>query len=137
MITDISSGYLKTLAQTAKTHAIAGASAGVALGIIHGAISVHERQLRDRYDMAAEGLTHVGTGAILGVLGAMATALAGVSVAAITGRRLVAIAVPLVASAVVTSGAHEPVERWVRSRSDDVVAALKRTLDRSRQLDAD
>ncbi len=137
MVTDISSGYLKTLVQTAKTHAIAGASAGVALGIVHGVISVQERQLRDRYDMAAEGLTHVGTGAILGVIGAMATALAGVSVAAITGRRIVAIAVPLVASAAITSGAHDPVERWVRSRSDDIVAALKRTLERSGQPGAD
>ncbi len=57
---------LNQLVQTAKTHAIAGASAGVAVGIVHGVIAVRNSQLRDRYDVMAEGLTHVGTGAVLG-----------------------------------------------------------------------
>ena len=82
------------LTQTVKTNAIAGAAAGVALGVIHGIISVRPSQLRDRYDFAAEGLTHVGTGAILGLLAATTTALAGVAVAAFAGRGILAIAVP-------------------------------------------
>ena len=48
--------------KTAKTHAIAGAAAGVAVGVIGGIISVRRSQVRDRYDVAAEGLTHIGTG---------------------------------------------------------------------------
>jgi len=121
---------LRYLAQTAKTHAIAGAAAGVALGAVHGIISVRHSRLRDRYDVAAEGLTHVGTGAVLGLLAATTTALAGVSVAAFAGRGILAIAVPLVASTVATGSAHKPVERLVRSWSEDVVEGLKRTLER-------
>jgi len=121
---------LRHLARIAKTHAIAGAAAGVALGVVHGIISVRHSRLRDRYDVMAEGLTHVGTGAVLGALAATTTALAGVSVAAIGGRGVVAIAVPLVASTVATGSAHKPVERLVRSWSEDVVKGLKRTSQR-------
>ncbi len=115
-------GYLT---QTAKTHAIAGAAAGVAVGVIDGIMSVRHNQITDRYDAAAEGLTHIGTGTILGVLAATVTALAGVSVAAIAGRGILAIAVPMVASTVVTEIAHERVQRSVRSWSEDFVEGLK------------
>ena len=130
LISHIPRSSLKNLAQIAKTHAIAGASAGVALGIVHGVVSVHESQLRDRYDVAAEGLTHVGTGAILGMLGAVTTAFAGVSVAAVTGRRFLTLAVPLIASLAVTGTAQEPVERIVRSWSGNAVQSLRRALQR-------
>ncbi len=133
---EISTSSLRALAQTAKTHAVAGASAGVAFGVIHGAISIYNRQLKDRYDVAAEGLTHVGTGAILGVLGATATAVAGVSIAAIAGRGILAVAVPLVASSAITSSAHEPVERFMRSWSEDVVNGVKGILHRRDSPDA-
>jgi len=129
VLTHISESHLRHLAQTAKTQAIAGAAAGVALGVVHGIISMRDRQLRDRYDVAAEGLTHVGTGAILGVLAATSAAVAGVTVAAIAGRGVLAIAVPLVASTVVTGSAHQPIDRLVRSWSEDVVKCLKRTLE--------
>lgn len=121
---------LKQLVQTAKTHAVAGASAGVAVGIVHGVIAVRNSQLRDRYDVMAEGLTHVGTGAVLGALAATVTAFAGVSVAAVAGRGILAIAVPLVASTVATGSAHEPIERFVRGWSKDMVTGLRRTLER-------
>lgn len=130
MPTYVSTSPLSDLAQTAKTHAIAGASAGVALGVVHGLISVRQSRLRDGYDVAAEALTHVGTGAVLGALAATVTVLAGVSVAAIAGRGMLTIAVPLVASTVATGSAHQPVERLVRSWSDDVVKGLRRTLRR-------
>ncbi len=71
-----------------KTNAIAGAAAGVALCVVQGIISVRQSRLRDHYDVdvVAERLTHIGTGAILGVLAATSTALAGVSVAAVAER---------------------------------------------------
>ena len=114
------------LAQTAKTNAIAGAVAGVALGVIQGAISMRRSQLRDRYDFAAEGLTHVGTGAILGLLSGTTTAFAGVAAAAVAGRGIVAIAVPLVASNLVTGIAHKPVSRLARTWSEGVVKGRNR-----------
>ena len=130
MLKQISKSPWGPLTQTLKTHAIAGAAAGVALSIINGIISVRPSQLRDRYDFAAEGLTHVGTGAILGVLAATVTALAGVSVGAIAGRGILAIAVPMVASTVVIDSAHKRVARLVRSWSEDVVKGLKQPLQR-------
>lgn len=126
----VSESPLRNLAQIAKTNAVAGASAGVAMGVIYGLISVHQSRLRDRYDVATEALTHVGTGAVLGALAGTATALAGVSVAAVAGRGILAIAAPLIASTVATGSAHAPVERLVRSWSEDVVKGLKRTLER-------
>ena len=131
MYPQVSTNPLRHFAQTAKTHAIAGATAGVAVGVIHGIISVRHSQLRDRYDVAAEGLTHVGTGAVLGTLAATIAALAGVSIAALAGRGILSIAVPLVASTVVTNSAHRPVERAVRSWSEDVAEGLRRSMARS------
>ena len=122
---EISQGRLGHLAQTAKTHAIGGAAAGIAVGVIDGLVSVRDRQIRDRYDAAAEGLTHIGTGAILGVMAATVTALAGVSVAAIAGRGVLAIALPMVASTVATDMAHGRVQRLVRAWSEDFVRGLK------------
>ncbi len=124
------SEMLRQVARTAKTNAIAGASAGVAVGVVRGIVSLRRSRPRDRYDVAAEGLTHVGTGAVLGVLAAMTGALAGASVAAISGRSILAIAAPLVASTVATASAHEPVERIVRYWSEDVVESLRRSLER-------
>lgn len=124
----ISKSPLGHLAQTAKTHAIAGAAAGVAVGVIDGIISVRQSRVRDRYDVVTEGLTHIGTGAILGVMAASVTALAGVSITAIAGRGILAIAVPMVASTVVTESAHKRVASLVRSWSEDVVTGLKQSL---------
>ncbi len=121
MLEQVSRAHWEQLAQTAKTNAIAGAVAGVALGVIYGAISVRRSQLRDGYDFAAEGLTHVSTGAILGILSGTTTALAGVTAAAITGRGILSIAVPLVASNLVTGIAREPVNRLARAWSEGVV----------------
>lgn len=123
-----SQSSLALLAQTAKTHAIGGASAGLAFGAVQSVIAVHHNRLRNGYDILAEGLTHVGTGAILGVLGAMAASVAGVSVTAITSRRILTVAVPMVASAMVTSGAHQGVYRLVHPWSERAVNGLKRTL---------
>ena len=130
MPAQISKSPLGHLAQTAKTHAIGGAAAGVTVGVIDALISVRHSQVRDSYDVAAEGLTHIGTGAILGVLAGTVTALAGVSVAAIAGRGILAIAVPMVASTVVIDSAHKRVARLVRSWSEDVVKGLKQPLQR-------
>ena len=127
VLTPISESSLGHLAQIAKTNAIAGAVAGVALGVVQGIISVRHSRLQDRHDVMVEGLTYVGTGAVLGVLSATTTALAGVAVAAIAGRGVLEIAVPLVASTVATSTAHKPVENLVRSWSDGAVNGLKRT----------
>ncbi len=129
----VSETPLRNLLQIAKTNAIAGASAGVAMGVIQGMVSVRQSRLQDRYDVAAEGLTYVGTGAILGALAATVTALAGVSVAAIAGRGILSIAVPLVASTVATGSAHKPTERLVRSWSEDAVNRLKWSLERHGQ----
>jgi len=126
MLEHISTSPWGHLTQTVKINAIAGAAAGVALGVIHGIISVHPSQLRDRYDFAAEGLTHVGTGAILGLLSATTTALAGVAVGPVAGRGILAIAVPLVASNLVTGIAHKPANRLARAWSEDVVKGRKR-----------
>ncbi len=125
MLPGMSNISLKQLAQTAKTTAIAGAAAGVAVGVVHGIISVRRSHLRDPYDVAAEGLTHVGTGAILGVLGATASALAGVSVAASAGRGILTIAAPMAAGMVVTSSAHERVHHLARTWSERFVRGLK------------
>ena len=130
MPTPVSASPMGHLVEIAKTNAIAGASAGVAMGVIHSVISARQSPPRDRYDVVAEGLTSVGTGAVLGALAATVTALAGVSVAAIAGRGTLAIAVPMVATTVATNSAHKPVERLVRSWSEDVVKGLKRTLER-------
>jgi hypothetical protein len=67
----ISDSPLGQLPQIAKTNAIAGASAGVAIGVIHSIISVRKSPPRDRYEVVAQGLTSVGTGAALGALAAM------------------------------------------------------------------
>ena len=125
MLPDMSDISLKQLAQTAKTTAIAGAAAGVTMGLVRGIISVRRSRLRDPYDVAVEGLTHIGTGAILGVLGASASALAGVSVAASAGRGILTIAVPMAASMVVTSSAHERVHNIARTWSERFVIGLK------------
>jgi cobalamin biosynthesis protein CobD/CbiB len=131
----ISDSHLMQLTQIAKTNAIAGASAGVAIGVIHSIVSVRQSPPRDRYGVVAQGLTSVGTGAVLGALAATVTALAGVSVAAIAGRGALAIAVPMVATTVATNSAHKPVERLVRSWSEDVAKGLKRTLEREASPD--
>ena len=123
MLEQISKSPWGHLTQTVKTNAIAGAAAGVALGVIHGIISVRPSQLQDRYDYAAEGLTHVGTGAILGLVSATTTALAGVAVA---GRGILEIAVPMVASSLVTSIAHKPANRFARALSEDIVKGRNR-----------
>lgn len=130
MPTPIFKSPLGELAQIAKTNAIAGTAAGVAVGVIDSIISVRQSPPQDRYDVLVQGLTSVGTGAVLGALAATVTALAGVSVAAIAGRGALAIAVPMVATTVATDSAHKPVERLVRSWSEDVVKGLKRTLAR-------
>ncbi len=130
MAAQVSTASLEGLARTARTHAIAGAIAGVAVGVIHGIASARRGHFNDRYDLAAEGLTYVGTGAVLGATAATATALAGLSVAAVGGRGIAVIAVPLVASTVATSRMHGPVERLVRSWSEEIVAGLKRTIER-------
>ena len=124
MLEQISESPWGHLTQTMKANAIAGAAAGIALSVIHGIISVRPSQLQDRYDFAAEGLTHVGTGAILGLLAATTTALAGVAVA---GRGIIlAIAVPMVASSLATSIAHKPATRFARALSEDVVKGRNR-----------
>ena len=123
----ISQSRLGDLVQTAKTHAIGGAAAGIAVVVIHGLVSVRNRQIRDRYAVATEGLTYIGTGAILGVMAATITALAGVSVAAIAGRGVLAVAVPMVASTLVTDRAHERVQRSVRAWSEEFVQGLSRS----------
>ncbi len=130
MPANISIRPLSYFSQTAKAHAIEGAAFGAALGIINGIISVRESQLQDRYDVATEALTHVGTGAVLGALAATTAGLAGVSVAGVAGRGITAIVVPLVVSSVASGSAHRPVERLVRSWSEDVVSGLRRTLER-------
>ena len=130
MLTSTPMSSLGQLLQTAKTHAVAGASVGLAIGVVHGVIAVRRNPPKDRYDMVAEGLTHVATGAVLGALAATVTAAAGVSVAAVAGRGILTIAAPLVASTVATGSAHEPVERVVRGWSHDVVTGLRRTLER-------
>jgi hypothetical protein len=76
--------------------------------------------------MTRDRLTHVGTGAILGLLSATTTALAGVAVAAVAGRGILAIAVPLVASNLVTSIAHKPANRLARTWSEDLVKGRNR-----------
>lgn len=123
MLEQISRAHWEQLAQTAKTNAIAGAVAGVALGVIHGAVSVRRSQLRDGYEFAAEGLTLVSTGAILGLLSGTTAALAGVTTAAVAGRGILALAVPLVASNLATGFAREPVNRLARTWSEGVVKA--------------
>ena len=125
MPAQISKSPLGHLAQTAKNHAIAGAAAGVAVGVLDGIISLRQSKFEDRYDVAAEGLTLIGTGAILGVMAATVTALAGISVGAVAGRGILAIAVPMVASTLVTDSAHKRVERSVRSWSEHFVDGLK------------
>jgi hypothetical protein len=118
------------LAQTAKTQAVAGASAGVTLGLIRGVIYVRRRPLRDGYDVAAEGLTQVSIGAILGIFGAMAASVTGVWVAAVAGRGVLSVAIPAVASAMVSGSAHEPVDRLVRPWSEGVINSLKVAMGR-------
>ena len=126
MLTYISISPQIDFAQTAKTQAIVGALAGLTLGVIHGVTSARDSQPRGRHDVAVEGLTHAGTGAILGLLGGTTTALAGVLIAPIAGRGILAIAITLVAGAAVTSSAQRPVERLVRSWSQHVVWGVRR-----------
>jgi hypothetical protein len=97
----------------------------MALGVIRGIVAVRHKQLRDGYDVAAEGLTHVGTGAILGILGATAASVAGVSVAAIAGPGLLTRAAPTVAGTVITGSVQEYVDRFVRPWSYALVTGLK------------
>lgn len=136
MFISTSKSRLKLLVQTARAQAVAGASAGVALGVFRGIIAVRHKQLRDGYDVAAEGLTHIGTGAILGILGATAASLTGVSVAAITAPGLLTRAAPTVAGTIVSSTAHERIDRLVRPWSNYVIAGLKRTFQGPERLEA-
>ena len=124
----ISKDTLTLLAQTAKTRAISGAAAGLLFGVIQGVISARRNRLRDGYDLVAEGLTHVGNGAILGVLGALTASVVGVSVAAIAGRGVLTLVAPIAASAIVTGGVHTRVDRLVRPWGEGVAYGLKRAL---------
>ena len=118
------------LVEAAKTSAILGATIGLAAGVFDGILSVRRNRSLDGYDIAADALTHVATGAVLGALGATAAGLAGISLAAVAGRGSLAIAVPLIASAVVTGVAHDPVDRLVRSLSEGAVKGVKRAFQR-------
>jgi len=120
-----SASPLKYLVQTAKTQAMAGMAAGMVIGAVHGVVAVRRRRLVTGYDVAVEGLTHVGNGVVLGLLGGVAASVAGVTVAAVVGRGIWVVAAPLVASTVVTGSAQDRVERLIRPVSEGFVEALK------------
>jgi hypothetical protein len=121
-------GSLSLITETAKTQAIAGAAAGAAVGILRSIVFLRRTHLRDGYDLMAEGLTEIGTGAALGVLCGIAATASGVTAAAIFGRGILTVAAPVVASAVASSMAHQRVDRLIRPMSEDFVYGLKRAL---------
>jgi hypothetical protein len=130
VLSPFSSDTFKILTQTARTQAFAGAAAGVTVGFVRGIVSVRVNQLQGGRDVLTEGLTQTGAGAILGVLGALAASAAGVTATAIAGRGVLSIAMPMVASAVVTGSAHEEVVRAVRPWSEGFVRGVSRVLRR-------
>jgi hypothetical protein len=112
--------------ETAKTQALAGAAAGATIGILRGIVSVRHHRLQSGYDVLAEGMTEIGVGTVLGILSSVAATATGVTVAAISGRAVLIVAAPLVASAVTSSLAHNRVDRFVRPITEDFVYGLKR-----------
>lgn len=122
-------GSLSLIIETAKTQAIAGAAAGATLGIVRSIVTVHREQLHDGYEVLAEGMTQIGTGAVLGILSGLAASATGATVAAITGRGIWIVAAPLVASAMTSSIAHGRVDRLVRPLSADIARGLKESLE--------
>ena len=113
------------LTQTAKAHATAGATAGVILGLYHGILSVQRFPPKDRYGVVSGYLTHAGTGAIIGILGATVATVSGISAAAIAGRGILTIMAPILSSAMVTSAAYGPVLRFIRPLSEDLANGLR------------
>ena len=122
-------GSVSLIVSTAKTQAIAGATAGATLGVVRSVISVRRKRLKDGYDVLTEGMTQIGIGAALGLVSGMAAGATGVTVAAIAGRSVWTVAAPLVASAIASSLAHERVDRLVRPLSAELVQGLKETLE--------
>jgi carbon monoxide dehydrogenase subunit G len=124
-------GSWSLIKETARTQAIAGAAAGAALGILRGIVSVRSNRMRDGYDVMTEGLAEIGTGAVLGAMSAVAATATGVTVAAVTGRTVLTVAAPLVASALTSSLAHKRVDRQIRPMSEDFVHGLRQALEDS------
>lgn len=122
-------GSLGLIVETAKTQAVAGAAAGATLGIVRSIVTVHREQLHDGYEVLAEGMTQIGTGAVLGILSGLAASATGATVAAVVGRGVWVIAAPLVASAITSSLAHGRVDRLVRPLSADIVRGLRESLE--------
>ncbi len=122
-------GSLSLIVSTAKTQAIAGATAGATLGVVRSVLSVRRKKLNDGYEVLSEGMTQIGIGAVLGLVSGMAAGATGVAVAAIAGRSVWTFAAPLVASAIASSLAHERVDRFVRPFSAEVVQSLKESLE--------
>ena len=130
----VSTPSFQQLAQTARTQAVVGAAAGVTLGAIRGFVLVRRKGARDAFQVATEGITQVGTGAVLGVLGGLAASVTGVSVTAAAGRGILAIAAPVVASAMITSNAHDPVARVIRTWSERLLDGLRGSLQSSQPM---
>jgi hypothetical protein len=122
-------GSLSLILETAKTQALAGAAAGAALGVLRSFVTVHRENLHDGYDVLSEGLTELGTGALLGAVSALAASATGATVAAIAGRGIWTVAAPLVVSTVTSNLAHKRVDRLVRPFSEDLVRGLKESLN--------
>lgn len=114
------------LIETAKTQALAGAAAGAAIGILRSVVSIRRNRFQSGYDVLAEGMTEIGVGTVLGILSSVAATATGVTVAAISGRAVLIVAAPLVASAVTSSLAHNRVDSVVRPMTEDFVNGLKR-----------
>jgi hypothetical protein len=120
-----SSSTLQLITQTFKSQAAAGAAAGVSLGVVRGIVTVRRHQLKDGYDVLAEGVTQVGTGAVLGILCAMTASVTGVTVAAIAGRGILAFALPVVASTITSNVAHGRIDRMIRPLGEDFAQGMK------------
>jgi hypothetical protein len=104
----------------ARLGAITGAVTGLGVALAEG-FRIVRRSDASRAEVAAYGLTEVGTGAMLGVIGSLAAAATGAGVAAVLGRSAVSMVASTLAGTLAATASREPAYRTSRRVADRIV----------------
>ena len=112
---------LAAVAVHARAGALVGAAAGLGVAAVVGVQAARGKRPADSPGGSTEALTEIGSGAILGAVGAVAAGLTGAGVAALVGRGL-----PTVMSTAAAAAVHEPVRRLSRRAAENVTARVRR-----------
>lgn len=118
---------VKLLAASGTMGALTGAAAGAGVALAAGVAGDHREGNRDGYTIIGETLSQVSNGAFLGVIGAVAAAAAGLGVAALVGRGLLALAAPALVGTAAAVSVQGPVSRFTRDAGDRVAQNLRTT----------